>query len=92
MIELEWPSALRLGESDLVRLSLVPYRDGYVVTAEFPEHVVENQPLPVVHLAGYTLSGVARLDGVGFEISPGSEIEHPLPADENPTRRPAGPS
>ena len=87
MIELEWPSALRLGESDLVRLSLVPYRDGYVVTAEFPEHVVENQPLPVVHLAGYTLSGVARLDGVGFEISPGSEIEHPLPADETVTWR-----
>ncbi len=87
VIELEWPSALRLGESDLVRLSLVPYRGGYVVTAEFPEHIVEGQPLAVTHLAGYTLSGVARLDGVGFDISPGSEIAHPLPADETVTWR-----
>jgi hypothetical protein len=87
VIELEWPSALHLGESDLVRLSLVPYQGGYVVTAEFPEHQVQGQPLPVTHLAGYTLSGVARLDGIGFDISPGSEIEYPLSADETVTWR-----
>lgn len=87
MIELEWPAALRLGESDLVRLSIVPYQGGYQVKAEFPEHAVQTEPVSVVRLAGYTLSGVARLDGVGFEISPANEVEHPLPENETVTWR-----
>lgn len=87
MIELEWPVALRLGESDLVRLSVVPYQGGYQVKAEFPEHGVEGEPVVVTRLAGYTLSGVAQLNGVGFEISPSAEIEHPLPLDEIVTWR-----
>lgn len=87
MIELEWPGTLRLGESDLVRLSIVPYQGGYIVQAEFPEHNIEGEPITVVQQAGFLLSGVARLDGVGFEISPSNEIEHPLPKDETVTWR-----
>jgi hypothetical protein len=87
MIELEWPAGLYLGESDLVRLSIVPYQGGYQLQAEFPEHTVQSQPVPVTRLAGYTLSGVARLDGVGFEISPAAEAEYPLPENETVTWR-----
>lgn len=82
MLELEWPLQLRLGESDLVRLALVPYLDSYVVQAEFPEHPVQTQSLPVERPPGFTLYGVARLDGVGFEISPSTQQEHLLPAGE----------
>jgi hypothetical protein len=87
MVELEWPAALRLGESDLVRLSLVPYAGGYEVKAEFPEHAVQSQPVKVTRVAGFVLSGIARLDGVGFEISPGSEQEQSLSPDETVTWR-----
>ncbi len=87
MVELEWPAGLRLGESDLVRLSLVPYAGGYTVKAEFPEHEVQSQPVKVTRVAGFTLSGSARLDGVGFDISPAGEQEQALPADETVTWR-----
>ena len=87
MIELEWPAGLRLGETDLVRLSIVPYQGGYQVQAEFPEHNVQGQTVEVVQLAGYRLSGAARLDGVGFEISPAGEVEHELPENEVVTWR-----
>jgi hypothetical protein len=87
MLELEWPASLRLGESDLVRLSIVPYQGGYQVTAEFPEHTVQSQQVTVTRVAGYVLSGVARLDGVGFEIAPGGEQEQPLPVDQVVTWR-----
>ena len=87
MVELEWPAGLRLGESDLVRLSLVPYAGGYVVKAEFPEHAVQLQPVKVTRVAGFSLSGAARLDGVGFEIAPAGEQEQPLPPDETVTWR-----
>ncbi len=82
MLELEWPASLRLGESDLVRLSIVPFQGGYQVTAEFPEHTVQSQQVTVTRVAGFLLSGVARLDGVGFEIAPAGEQEQPLPADQ----------
>jgi hypothetical protein len=87
MVELEWPAGLRLGESDLVRLSLVPYAGGYVVKAEFPEHDVQSQPVKVTQVAGFTLTGAARLDGVGFEIAPAGEQEQALPPDETVTWR-----
>ncbi len=87
MVELEWPASLRLGESDLVRLSIVPFQGGYVVKAEFPEHDVQSTPVTVTRQAGYTLSGVARLDGVGFEISPPGDQVQPLPVDQTVTWR-----
>jgi hypothetical protein len=73
---------MRLGDSDIVRLSLVPFRNGYAVKAEFPEHQVQTQEVPVERPAGYTLSGIARLDGVGFEIAPNGELEQVLPLGE----------
>ncbi len=73
-VELEWPSTLRLGESDIVRLALIPSSQGYIAQAEFPEHLVETKELPIQRIGGYELSAVARLDGVGFTISPQGEL------------------
>ncbi len=82
LIELEWPENLRLGESDLVRLALLPAEEGYVAQAEFPEHPVETQSVPVQRPDGYDLYAVARLDGVGFEISPTGDQPRLLPPGE----------
>ncbi len=70
LVELEWPQKMRLGDSDIIRLALVPYQEGYIVQAEFPEHQVQSQNLQVVQLEGYTLTAIARLDGVNFDIQP----------------------
>lgn len=70
VVELEWPPRLRLGESDVMRLSLVPSTDGYQVITEFDEHTTLTQTVAVEQLTGYELWGVARLDGAGFRLSP----------------------
>ena len=38
VVELEWPPSMRLGDSDIIRLALIPYGDDYQVTTEFDEH------------------------------------------------------
>ncbi len=81
-VELEWPSTLRLGESDVVRLALVPSSDGYIARAEFPEHLVESRDINIPRLGGYELSAVARLDAVGFQVSPQGELASYLPPGE----------
>jgi hypothetical protein len=82
LVELEWPSRLRLGDSDIVRLSLIPSEEGYAVQADFPEHDTELQPVQVPRPPGYELYGVARLDGVGFDIAPQGEQAQYLPPGE----------
>lgn len=71
--ELEWPPRMRLGESDVVRLALLPAEDGYVVTADFPEHRTVTETVALEQLAGYDVVAAARLDGVGFDLSPAGE-------------------
>ena len=87
VVELEWPSSMRLGDSDVIRLSLIPSKDGYTVTTEFPEHQTQSQDLPVNRPGGFEIRAVARLDGVGFKISPQGEQERSLPLDETVTYR-----
>lgn len=82
VVELEYPPSMRLGDSDVLRLSLVPSEDGYTVQTDYPEHQTDTQPVTVVQKSGYELSGVARLDAVGFEISPQAEQERYIPAGE----------
>jgi len=81
-VELEWPSHLRLGESDVLRLSLIPSKEGYIAHAEFEEHPLETKEAPIRHMPGYTLLGIARLDGVGFEIEPRGDLRHIIPPGE----------
>ena len=78
MVELEWPPRLRLGDSDFVRLTLIPQVDGYTVTTEFPDHTTVTETIEVQHESGYQLAAAARLDGVAFEISPADEQEYSL--------------
>lgn len=87
VVELEWPPQMRLGDSDLVRLALVPSKEGYVVTTEFPEHQVVTSTVTVARPGGYDLSAVARLDGVGFDLAPAGEQVQGLPLDTTVTWR-----
>ncbi len=84
-IELEWPDTLRLGDSDVIRLTLLPSGDAYIVRTEFPDHTVAQQEVPVQRLPGYELFGLARLEGVQFELSPQGDQERPLPAGQQIT-------
>jgi hypothetical protein len=86
-VELEFPSSMTLGESDVVRLTLSPSKAGYVVQAEFPDHQVSQQELPIQRPPAYTLYAVARLDGVAFDLSPQGDQVHSLPPGEPITWR-----
>jgi hypothetical protein len=72
-VEMEWPETLRLGDSDVVRLSIQPSDEGYIVQAEFPDHQTQQREVAVEHSAGYDLYAVARLEGVAFDITPSGE-------------------
>jgi hypothetical protein len=85
LVELEWPRRLRLGDSDVVRLSLIPSEDGYTVRTDFPEHATDLQPLQINRPGGFDLYAAARLEGVGFVISPSGEQAQYLPPDETLT-------
>jgi hypothetical protein len=82
MVELEWPQQMRLGDSDIVRLALIPAQEGYVVSAEFPEHETITHTVRVRRPGGYDLAAIARLDGVGFEIAPQADQASDLPVGE----------
>ncbi|MBI9050844.1 MAG: phosphotransferase [Anaerolineaceae bacterium] len=82
LVELEWPSTMRFGESDIVRMSLVPDEEGYQVTAEFPDHSTQTQTIIVKRSENYLLYGIARLDGAGFEIAPNQDQKYILPENE----------
>jgi hypothetical protein len=68
--ELEWPPRMRLGDSDVVRLSVIPAEDGLIVTTEFPDHRTITGTVALAQPSGYDLVLSARLDGVGFDLSP----------------------
>ena len=83
LTEVEWPPRLRLGDSDVVRLSLIPSAEGYTIKTEFPEHQAVTQTMQVTRPGGYDLFAAARLEGVGFEITPGGEkVQYMQPGQE----------
>jgi hypothetical protein len=86
-VELEWPARLRLGDSDTVRLALIPSETGYNVTTEFPDHTTITQTVMVQRPSGYELFAGASLNGVGFNLSPVGEQERQLPVGETVTWR-----
>jgi hypothetical protein len=81
MVELEWPAQMRLGDSDTLRLSLIPSKAGYIITAEFPEHQTLSESIAMHRPDGYDLQGIARLDGTGFDLSPQGDQTQILVAD-----------
>ena len=87
MVEVEWPPSMRLGDSDVVRLSLIPDTAGYTLKTEFLEHQGQSQSVRIPRPDGYFLYAISRLDGVGFTISPEGEQEQYLPEGETVTWR-----
>jgi len=83
VVEVEWPQNLHLGDSDVVRMAIIPTKGGYSITTEFPDHQTITQDVPVIRPEGYELFGVARLDGVGFKIAPSGEQVRSLPLEES---------
>ena len=78
-IELEWPNRIHLGDSDVVRLAIIPTDSGYSLTTEFPDHQTITQDVPIVRPSGYDLFAVARLEGVNFDIAPSGEQAYHFP-------------
>ncbi|MBA3533623.1 MAG: hypothetical protein H0T73_17035 [Ardenticatenales bacterium] len=70
IVELEWPPEMRLGDSDLLRLSLLPQGEDYVITTEFEGHETLTNTVQVTPREGYDLHALARLDAVTFTHSP----------------------
>ncbi len=75
-IEVEWPGALKLGDSDLVRLALFPSTGGYSAQLEYPEHTLELGEVEVPYLPGYQAQAIARMDAAGMEFEPrGDQVQ-----------------
>lgn len=87
VLELEWPPQMRLGDSDVIRLALIPSDAGYVVTTEFPDHTTLTNTITVTRPGGYDLFGIARLDAAGFSVAPEGEQALTLPVNESVTWR-----
>jgi len=77
-IEVEWPSNLRLGDSDIIRLALIPSELGYSTQLEYPEHTVELEDVEVPYVSGYEAVAIARIDAVGMDIEPQGDQAYPL--------------
>jgi hypothetical protein len=61
---------MRAGDSDVVRLSLVPAVEGYVAEPEIEGHAVEPEEVPmVVARPGYTGYAIATLSAAGLETA-----------------------
>ena len=73
LVEFEYPVRMNYGDSDVVRLSLIPIANGYVVQSEFPDHQIKTNPIEIQRPEGYELWGIAWIDGVGFEIKSASQ-------------------
>ncbi|MEA5078467.1 MAG: phosphotransferase [Anaerolineaceae bacterium] len=78
VVEMEWPTQMHLGDSDIIRLSLVPSADGYTATVEYKDHSLESQSVQVKRPEGYILRAAARLNGVNFAIEPAETVWYPV--------------
>ena len=74
LVEVEWPPRMRLGDSDVIRLSFIPSPEGgYIPTVEFEEHKVEITavPIPAERFERYYVYASADLHAIGFDVEPG---------------------
>ncbi len=78
VVELEWPPQMRLGDSDIVRVSVIPAENALEVTTEFEDHTTVTQTVPIERLPGFDLVAVARLDAAGFASAPEGDQEQAL--------------
>ncbi len=81
----EWPDRLREGDADVVDLRLKMDEQGTLTpTAQVGGHAVEGQGVEIPNLYDtHNLVVEARLDLVGFEMTPQGEVKEPLrPGEE----------
>lgn len=81
----EWPAQLREGDADVVDLRLKMDAQGTLTpTAQVGGHVVEGEGVEIPNLYDtHNLVVEARLDLVGFEMTPQGEVSEPLrPGEE----------
>jgi hypothetical protein len=72
-IEVEWPPNMRLGDSDIVRLSLIPAESGYLPQVEFEDHELDVDPAEIPFRSGFEAFAIARLNAVGLNFSPSGD-------------------
>jgi hypothetical protein len=87
IVELEWPGQMQTGESNNIRLMLIPTADGYAITQEYAENQVESRTVHIPRVEGYELWAAGSLTGTGFTIDPAEKQEQWLPADQAVTWR-----
>lgn len=77
---LEWPSKIRLGDTDVVRMSLVMDEGGKLsATAEVAGHQIKTEPAEIPNLyATHNVLAEARLDIAGLEVVPPDLISEPM--------------
>jgi hypothetical protein len=68
VVELEFPGRIKLGDSDAVRVSLVPVAGGYTPVIEAPDNTVITSPVVIPQQIGYSTQVEAALSGVNFDI------------------------
>ncbi len=80
LLTLEYPPAIREGDSDVVRLTLqVDTRGNITPTAEIQGHTVNGQTITIPNV--YDTANVvaqARLDMSGVQVMPADLVEEPL--------------
>ena len=87
VVEVEYPPYMRLGDSEMIRLSLVPSAEGYTLTLDAPNNEAITRAVNIKRPLNTEVSAEARLSGVGFEIAEHNPQAVALPAAEGVTWR-----
>ena len=84
VLTVEWPAAIRTGDSDVVRLTLVVDEQGNITpTAQVSGNQVRSQGVQIPNVYDtHQVMAEARLDMAGITISPMGEITEPMQPGE----------
>lgn len=80
LLSLDWPQKIRLGDSDVIHLSLEMDPNGTLTpTAQYAGHTIEGAPIQIPNLYDtHNLVAEARLDLADAAVSPQGVISEPL--------------
>jgi hypothetical protein len=80
LISIEFPARIRVGEGDVIRLTLEVDPSGKITpTAEVGGHQVDTQAVNIPYVYDlYQVVAESRLDLAGMQVSPQEEVSEPL--------------
>ena len=80
LVTLEWPSRLRTGDADLVRLTLEVDEAGNITpTAYYADHQITSQAVLIPNVyETHNVLAEARLDMAGLQVVPDDLVSQPL--------------